>query len=162
MVCQHDPRHKILDFNLATQCRLRQYKIRQTRNKSQLNQVQSSTYRSQVARCLFLSQNRADMTFVATEPCQRMSNPAHQSLANLKRRVRGDDFFRLGLGRWQGDTEIIMRGRAADRHSHVESTHTKTKTHCEEQRRVRIVRGSIGRLQSRNRWGRWCVILVTR
>ena len=37
-----------------------------------------------------------------------------------------------------------MRGRAADRHSHVESTHTKTKNHCEEQRRVRIVRDSIG------------------
>ena len=53
-----------------------------------LDQVQYSKYRSQVARCLFLSQDRADITFIVNELCQRMSNPTQQSLAKLKRLVR--------------------------------------------------------------------------
>ena len=32
-----------------------------------LNQTPSSNYRSQVARCLFLSEDRADMTFIVNE-----------------------------------------------------------------------------------------------
>ena len=50
--------------------------------------VQHSKYRSQVARCLLISQDRADITFIVNELCQRMSNPTQQSLAKLKRLVR--------------------------------------------------------------------------
>ena len=32
-----------------------------------LDQTQSSQYRSQVARCLFLSQDRSDITFIVNE-----------------------------------------------------------------------------------------------
>ena len=53
-----------------------------------LDQVQQHKYRSQVARCLFLSQDRADITFIVNELCQRMSNPTQQSLAKLKRLTR--------------------------------------------------------------------------
>ena len=53
-----------------------------------LSQIQHHKYRSQVARCLFLSQDRADMTFIVGELCQTMSNPTQQSLAKLKRLTR--------------------------------------------------------------------------
>ena len=45
-----------------------------------LDQVQHSKYRSQVARCWFLSQDRADRTFIVNELCQRMSNPRNRAL----------------------------------------------------------------------------------
>ena len=48
-----------------------------------LSQDQHHRYRSQVARCLFLSQDRADITFIVNELCQKMS-----SLAKLKRLAR--------------------------------------------------------------------------
>ena len=53
-----------------------------------LSQVQHHKYRSQVARCFFLSQDRADITFIVNELCQRMSNPTQQSLVKLKRLAR--------------------------------------------------------------------------
>ena len=53
-----------------------------------LDQVQHIKYRPQVARCLFLSQDRADTTFIVNELCQRTSNPTQRSLAKLKRLVR--------------------------------------------------------------------------
>ena len=53
-----------------------------------LDQVQHGKYRWQVARCLFLSQDRADMTFIVNELSQRMSNPTQQRFAKLKRLVR--------------------------------------------------------------------------
>ena len=53
-----------------------------------LSEVQHHKYRSQVARCLFLSQYRADIPFIVNELCQRMSSPTQQSLAKLKRLVR--------------------------------------------------------------------------
>ena len=53
-----------------------------------LDQAQHSKYRSQVARCLFLSQDRADITNFVNELCQKMSNPDQQSMAKLKRLVR--------------------------------------------------------------------------
>ena len=52
-----------------------------------LDQAQHSNHRSQVARCLFLSQDRANMTFIVNELCQKMSNPDQQSTAKLKRLV---------------------------------------------------------------------------
>ena len=53
-----------------------------------LSQVQHHKYRSQVVRCLFLSQDRADITFIVNELCQKMSSPNQQSLAKLKRLAR--------------------------------------------------------------------------
>ena len=53
-----------------------------------MSQAQHQQYRSQVARCLFLSQDRADITFVLNELCQKMSSPNQQSLAKLKRLAR--------------------------------------------------------------------------
>ena len=53
-----------------------------------LSQYQHHRYRSQVARCLFLSQDRADITFIVNELCQNMSSPNQQSLAKLKRLAR--------------------------------------------------------------------------
>ena len=53
-----------------------------------LDQVQHSKYRSQVARCLFFSQDRAGITFIVNKLCQRMSTPTQQSLAKLKRLVK--------------------------------------------------------------------------
>ena len=63
--------------------------MQQKRKKSEpLSQIQHHKYRSQVARCLFLSQDRADITFIVNELCQTMSNPAQQGLAKLKRLTR--------------------------------------------------------------------------
>ena len=53
-----------------------------------LDQAQHSKYRSQVARCLLLSQDRADILFIANDLCQKMSNPDEQSMAKLQRFVR--------------------------------------------------------------------------
>ena len=39
-------------------------------------------------RCLFLSQDTADITFVVNELCQRMSDPSQHSFSKLKRLVR--------------------------------------------------------------------------
>ena len=83
-----------------------------------LDQVQHSKYRSQVARCLFFSEVRSDVTFILNELSRRMSNPTQQSLAKLKREAniqvwkigrRGDNIHRFGLGRLQGNSTIIKR-----------------------------------------------------
>ena len=57
-------------------------------NPVQLDPELISQYRSHVARCLFLSQDRADMTFAVNELCQKMSDPTQHSFAKLKRLVR--------------------------------------------------------------------------
>ena len=49
-----------------------------------LDQVQHSEYRSQVARRLFLSQDRADVTFIVNEICHRMSSPHTAGLCNIE------------------------------------------------------------------------------
>ena len=49
------------------------------------DQVPQSKYRTQVTTCLLFSQDRADVTFMVHELCQRMSNTPQQSLAKLKR-----------------------------------------------------------------------------
>ena len=89
---QHDPRHvNVLVKDLG----LEQGNSVQTTTRDATSeepepsdQVQHSRYRSQVARCLFFIQHRADVTFIVNELCQRMSNPAQQSLAKLKVLVR--------------------------------------------------------------------------
>ena len=48
-------------------------------NPVQLDPEQISKYRSHVARCLFVSQDRADITFAVNELCQKMSDPTQYS-----------------------------------------------------------------------------------
>ena len=94
IVYQHDPRHVdvlVKDFGLEggnsvqTPATL---DVAEEEESEPLSQDQHHRYRSQVARCLFLSQDRADLTFIVNELCQRMSSPTQQSLAKLKRLVR--------------------------------------------------------------------------
>ena len=90
---QHDPRH--VDV-LVKDLGLEQSNSVQTpathdvteEEPEPLDQVQHSKYKSQVASSLFLSQDRANITFIVNENCQRMSNHTQQSFAKLKRLVR--------------------------------------------------------------------------
>ena len=86
IVYHHDPR-KISDSSMASQCRPQQHDVTDD-EPGPSDQSQTSRYRSQVARCLFFSQDRADMTFIVNELCQRMSYTRQQSLSTLKRLVR--------------------------------------------------------------------------
>ena len=94
IVYQHDPRH--IDV-LVRELGLENGNTVQTpappspaeeEESEPLSQNQHHKYRSQVARCLFLSQDRADITFIVDELCQTMSDPTQQSLAKLKRLIR--------------------------------------------------------------------------
>ena len=94
IVYQHDPRH--VDV-LVRELGLENGNTVQTpaapsaaeeEESEALDQVQNHRYRSQVARCLFLSQDRADITFIVNELCQTVSNPTQLSLAKLKRLTR--------------------------------------------------------------------------
>ena len=44
---------------------------------------QISKYRSHVARCVFLSQDRANTTFAVNELCQRMSDPSKHRFTKI-------------------------------------------------------------------------------
>ena len=91
IVYQHDPRHAdvlVKDLGLE-HCNSLQAMatpdVMEEEESEPLSQVQHQQYRSQVSRCLFLSQDRADFTFIVNELCQKMSSPNQQSLAKLKR-----------------------------------------------------------------------------
>ena len=58
IVYHHGPR-KISDSSMASQCRPQQHDVTDD-EPGPLDQSQTSRYRSQVARCLFFSQDRAD------------------------------------------------------------------------------------------------------
>ena len=111
-----------------------------------LSQVQHSKYRSQVARCLFFTHDRADITIIVYELCQRMSSPTQESLAKLKRLVRFVKRERLwgqllGYGRmveevttftgsdWAGCNK---RRRDNGWLSCLESIHAEAENHCKE------------------------------
>ena len=53
-----------------------------------LDRAHHCKYKPQVARCWFFSQDGAEITFIANELCQKMSNPDQQSMGQLKRRER--------------------------------------------------------------------------
>ena len=89
----HDPRHidvlvKDLGLGQGNSVQTPATHVVTEEEPEMLDQVQRSKYRSQVARCLFFSEDRADITFIVNELCQRMSNSTQQSLAKLKRLVR--------------------------------------------------------------------------
>ena len=90
---QHDPRHvdvlvKDLGLEQGNSVQTPTTRDVTAEEPEPSDQVQHSRYRSQVARCLFFIQHRADVTFIVNELCQRMSNPAQQGLAKLKMLVR--------------------------------------------------------------------------
>ena len=78
MVCQHDPRQVdvLKDLILEHGTSVQTPAVRDVTDDEPepLDQAQSSNDRSQVERCLFLGQDRTDM-----------SNPTHQSFAKLKK-----------------------------------------------------------------------------
>ena len=66
-----------------------QYKNRKTSSLTHGDDLdQISRYRSHVARCLFLSQDRADKTFAVNGLCQGMPGLSQHSFSKLKRVVR--------------------------------------------------------------------------
>ena len=94
IIYQHDPRHVdvlVKDLGLENGNPVQTPATSDVTEEGEpkpLSQDQHRRYRSQVARCLFLSQDRADVTFIVNELCQTMSNPTQQSLAKLKRLTR--------------------------------------------------------------------------
>ena len=94
IVYQHDPRHVdvlVKDLGLEHGNSVQTpatSDVTEEEESEPLSQDQHQRYRSQVARCLFLGQDRADMTIIVNELCLRMSSPTQQSLAKLKRLVR--------------------------------------------------------------------------
>ena len=94
IVYQHDPRHvdvlvKELGLENGNTVQTPAAPVAAEEEESEvLSQTQHHRYRSQVARCLFLSQDRADITFIVNELCQTMSSPTLQSMAKLKRLTR--------------------------------------------------------------------------
>ena len=94
IVYQHDPRHVdvlVKDLGLehdnSVQTPAAPDVIEEEKSEP-LSQDQHHRYKTLVARCLFLSQDRADITFIVNELCRKMSNPSEQSLARLKRLAR--------------------------------------------------------------------------
>ena len=72
----------------GTPCKLHLFDDVKDEHPVQLDPRQISKYRSHVARCLFLSQDRADITFAVNELCQRMSDPTQHNFAKMKQLVR--------------------------------------------------------------------------
>ena len=129
-----------------------------------LSQDQHHRYRSQVARWLFLSQDRADITFIVNELCQKMSSPNQQSFAKLKRRARYLKRERqwrqvLQYGKLAEELTVFTDSDKETRKSssagvmmlgaHTLKAHTrKQKVHCKEQYRGRTVCSSLGSVRS--------------
>ena len=133
-----------------------------------LDPDQASEYRSHVARCLFLSQDRADTTFAVNELCQSMSDPSHQSFTKLKRLVqylKGErqciQVFEFGDmsseatvysdSDWAGDKrneDIVKRGSRARGTTPFETYTRKQRDHRQKQCRNRTVCSSIGSVRS--------------
>ena len=94
IVYQHDPRHidvLVKELGLENGNTVQTPAAPNTAEEEEselLSQTQHHRYRSQVARCLFLSQDRADITFIVNELCQKMSNSTQQCVAKLKRLTR--------------------------------------------------------------------------
>ena len=143
---QHDPRHVdvlVKDLGLehgnSVQTPAAPGALEEEESEP-LSQDQHHRYRSLVARCLFLSQDRADITFIVNELCQKMSNPnstepcqAEKACQVLETREtvvtsvriwsndqRPDGVHGFGLGWLQ---EVIKCRRADARKTHTEGIH---------------------------------------
>ena len=167
---QHDPRHvdvlvKDLGLEHGNSVQTPAAPNAMEEEKSEpLSQDQHHRHRSHVARCLFLSQDRADITFIVNELCQKMSNPNQQSLARLKRLARylkrerqwghvfkyekivtrSDNIYRFGLGRMQENSKIIKRWRGDARRTRLEGVHAKTENHCKSSAEAELYAAALG------------------
>ena len=174
IVYQHNPRHVdvlVKDLGLEHGNSVQTPAtpgVTEEEESEPLSQDQHHRYTSQVARCLFLSQDRADITFIVNELRQKMSSSNQQSLAKLKRLARylkrerqWRQVFEHGklaeeltvftdsdLAGLQRDPKVVERRRDDAGKTHPESIHTKAEGDCEEQRRGRTVCSSIGSVRS--------------
>ena len=115
-------------------------------------------YESHVARCLFLSQDRADMTFAVNQLCQKMSDPTQHSffLKRLVRYLKGErpwvQVFKFGDmsseviflsdSVWAGDKETrksSSSGVALVGRHFLKAYTRKTENHRQKQSRSRVV-----------------------
>ena len=124
MLYQHDPRHVdvlVESLGLENGNTVQTPIIDDAKDENPVRLVSEliSKYRSHVGRCLFLSQDRADIAFAVNELCPRKSDPSQHSFSEWKRLVRylkgeretmGPSFrtrgheFRSDLD-WAGDKE---------------------------------------------------------
>ena len=144
-----------------------------------LSQVQHQQCRSQVARCLFLTQDRADMTFIVNELCQKMLSPNQQSLANLKRLARylkrerqwrlvfeygklAEELTAFTDSDWAGCKETRKSSSAGVPMlgGHHESTQTKAEGHCKEQCRGQNSKQQHWERRKRREPKAWCATWV--
>ena len=93
MLYQHDPRRVdvlVADLGLEKGNAVQTPIIDDVKDENPvwLHPKQASEYRSHVARCLFLSPDRADITFAVNELRRRMSDPSAHCFTMLKRVVR--------------------------------------------------------------------------
>ena len=131
-----------------------------------LDRAQHCKYKPQVARCLFFSQDGAEITFIANELCQKMSNPDQQSMAKLKRRVRylksarqWGQVFSYGMDNevttftdsdWTGckETRNVIKCRSDTAgQPHSEGIHAQAEDHRKKQCRSGTVRCSTGSIR---------------
>ena len=86
IVYQHDPRHvdmDVKDLGLEHGNSVQTPAtpdVTEEEESEPLSQDQHHRYRLHVARCLLLSQDRADVTFIVNERCQKISSPNQQCL----------------------------------------------------------------------------------
>ena len=90
---QHDPRHvdvlvESLGLENGNTVQTPNVDDVKDENPVWLDSEQIGKHRSHVARCLFFSQDRADITLAGNELCQRMSVSSQHSFSKLKRLVR--------------------------------------------------------------------------
>ena len=83
---QHDPRHvdvlvESLGLENGNTVQTPMIDDVKDENPVWLDSEQISKYRSHVARCLFSSQSRADITFAVNKLCQRTSDPSQNNTA---------------------------------------------------------------------------------
>ena len=82
---QHDPRHVGVVVESLNEVQTPKTDDVKDENLVWLDSKQVGKYRSHVARCLFLSQDRADradITFAVNELCQRLSDTSQHSFPN--------------------------------------------------------------------------------
>ena len=151
---QHDPRH--VDF-LVEGLGLENGNTVQTpivdsmrdENPVWLDPEQLSNYKSHVARCMFLSQDRTDIQFAVNELCQRMSDPPPQSFTKLKIgtcRERGNEL--RASTRWNAQHWLKIARKQTSKRSKPLSTRS-----CTEPLRM------ISQMQGQRRFKAWDMVV---
>ena len=131
LCCVNTTSLRVWGSRMETQCKPPINDDVKDENPVRLDLELISKHRSHVARCFFLSQDRADITFAVNELCQRMSDPSQHSFSKLKPLVRylkgkrqwiqvfefgdGSEVMVFPDSHWAGDKE---RGSRQVRGSH--------------------------------------------